>query len=1164
MPRATDSTTKFKADITDFKASMQEAARLVRLANSEFKAATSGMKNWSSSADGLSAKIKQLNTTLDAQKRQLATLETEYQKVAQEQGENSKGAQELQIKINNQKAAIKNTEAALDSYADQLNEVENESKETAEQTKKTSDGFTVMKGVLADLAATAIKAVVNGLKNIATEAFNAGANFESAMSKVAAVSGANKDEIAQLTAKAKEMGETTKFSATEAAEAFNYMAMAGWKTEDMIDGISGIMNLAAASGSDLATTSDIVTDALTAMGYSAKDAGRLADVMAAASSNANTNVEMMGLTFQYAAPIIGALGMNMEDAAVAIGLMANAGIKGEKSGTALRSILTRLAAPPAECAKAMDELGVSLTDSDGKMKSLDQVMQDLRKAFADLSETEQTTNAKHIAGQEAMSGLLAIVNAAPEDFDKLTEAVKESEGAAQSMADTMNDNVQGQLTLLKSNIEGKMIKVFEKASPAIKRAVHQISKALDQINWDKVAKGVGNLASKFADFITYLVKNGDKVKNILKGIGTAIAAAFVVSKISAFVKALGTVIPAISAMSTPLTLVLSLITALGTAMAIWTQKHKEAMEAQYGLTDAQKELTETINENREAQQQLIDEREKSVQGIAGEYNYIRQLKDEYNKLIDSNGQVKKGYEDRAEFILTELAKALGVERDEINKQIEANGKLGESIDELIIKKQAEATLAAYDSSYADAKQNEKKYLDEVVQSQLAYNDAVDKEKAAKDRLLEAQQKVNEAMQIAGSAPDLWIAEMQEAAEAHNITTQAVNDTKAALDNANQSYIEAQTTVQNYQGLSQAIIAGDVDAINAKINELTNGFKGASSSTRQELEQQVADYQKYYNDIKAAMDSGNPVITQSMVNGAKDMVTKAKAELDKLPKEFTTTGTSSTDAYVKGLQQNNSGVQQSGKQLTTTATEGAKSELYGIENAGRDGGRQYSAAVESTKGQALQSGRSVAGSTDTGLKSVNMMPSGQFAGQGFVSGVLSKATDAYNAGLTLARETQRGLKDGGQEGSPWKTTMKSGGFAGEGLVIGIMKWIKKAANAGMALATAAYDAINADTKNMQSLGNKQGKTFIQGLKETLSAESKNISMPLDDIKLQAQNAKSLVDVQNGSVGTFGGSNNKTVTNNFTQNIVAPKSPSRIELYRDSKNLLNFIAQPTGGV
>ena len=558
-----DTTVKFKADISQLKSQMQAAERQIKLVNSEFKAATAGMDDWTKSADGLTAKTKQLTSVLDSQNKKLALMEEELEKTVKVYGENSAAADRVRIKINEQKAAIAKTESQLKTYSDKLSNLSDsmddaadgskdfvsatdklkssiseqeskleslkkhysdlvtegkglssEAKETATQisklsgelqenksklesaesaadefdqsldnmddaAQKASDGFTVMKGALANLVADGIRAAISAVKELATETFTVGSSFESAMSQVAAVSGASAEDIEKLTEKAEEMGAKTKFSATESAEAFNYMAMAGWKTEDMLDGIEGIMNLAAASGSDLATSSDIVTDALTAMGYSASDAGRLADVMAAASSNANTNVELMGATFQYAAPIVGALGYSMEDTAVAIGLMANAGIKGDKAGTALRSTLTRLSAPPSKCASAMEELGISLTDSEGNMKSLSTIMDDLRNAFAGLSETQQTANAKAIAGQEAMSGLLAIVNAAPEDYDKLTLAVQNSTGAAQDMADTMQGNVIGQITLLKSKIEGIMIKLFNSASESMRDGINGVSDALD-------------------------------------------------------------------------------------------------------------------------------------------------------------------------------------------------------------------------------------------------------------------------------------------------------------------------------------------------------------------------------------------------------------------------------------------------------------------------------------------------------------------------------------------------------------------------------------------------------------------------------------------------------------------------------------------------------------
>ena len=331
-------------------------------------------------------------------------------------------------------------------------------------------GLSVLGGAIAGVTA-AMGAGVSA-------AVNVGMSFESQMSKVQAISGATGGELEALTEKAKDMGATTKFSATESGQAFEYMAMAGWKTEDMLGGIEGIMNLAAASGEDLAATSDIVTDALTAFGLSASDSGHFADILAAASSNANTNVGLMGETFKYVAPVAGALGFSAEDTATAIGLMANAGIKGSQAGTALRSIMSRLAKPTDDVAVAMSELGLSILNSDGSMKSLNEITGDLRSSFAGLSEAEKASMAATLGGQEAMSGLLAIVNASDEDFNKLQSAIygatDELTGysAAAEMAETMQNNLAGQLTSMRSAAEGLGIELYE----SVKQPLTDIAK----------------------------------------------------------------------------------------------------------------------------------------------------------------------------------------------------------------------------------------------------------------------------------------------------------------------------------------------------------------------------------------------------------------------------------------------------------------------------------------------------------------------------------------------------------------------------------------------------------------------------------------------------------------------------------------------------------------
>lgn len=343
---------------------------------------------------------------------------------------------------------------------------------------------------IVDAATAPLSAIINAAKNPLTQAgaalgisvglgdtVNTYKNFESMMSQVGAISGATGQAFEDLTAKAQEMGATTKFTATEAAEAFNYMAMAGWEPEQMTAGISGIMNLAAASGEDLASTSDIVTDALTAFGLKARDSGHFADVLAKASASANTNVGMLGESFKYVAPVAGAMKYSVEDTSLALGLMANSSIKGSMAGTALKTSLANMAAPTDSMAAAMKEYGISLTDSSGNMKTLKGVMDNLRGSLGGLSETEQTAAASTIFGKEAMAGMLAIINASEEDYNKLSEAIYNSKDAAQDMADTMLDNLDGSMTLMQSAVEGVQNSFGKRLTPYIRGVVDAITDA---------------------------------------------------------------------------------------------------------------------------------------------------------------------------------------------------------------------------------------------------------------------------------------------------------------------------------------------------------------------------------------------------------------------------------------------------------------------------------------------------------------------------------------------------------------------------------------------------------------------------------------------------------------------------------------------------------------
>lgn len=1067
-----ESTTKFKADISELKAQMQEAARQVKLANSEFKAATAGMDNWSKSADGLSAKTKQLNTVLDAQKKQLDSLEKQYELTVKEQGENSKGAEELAIKINNQKARVAETEKQLETYKNELKKVESgadEAGDAAEDLAKdidkvdsaadsVSDGFSVMKGALASLVADGIRLTISALKDLAKETLNVGMSFEAGMSQVQAVSGASGKELDALTEKAKEMGAKTKFSASESAQAFNYMAMAGWKTEDMLDGIEGIMNLAAASGEDLATTSDIVTDALTAMGYSAKDAGHLADVMAAASSNANTNVAMMGETFKYAASVAGSYGYSMEDVAISIGLMANAGIKSTQAGTSLRSIMTRLATDAGASSKQLGalgvltkELGVQFYDAEGNMRPFNDVLNEARVAWRGLTKEQAANYAEQIAGKNALSGWLALMDAGEADVNKLTKAVKESSGAAKNMADIMNDNVSGQMTLFKSQVEGIMIDLYEKVQPQLRKGIKKISEQLAEVNWDKVGESLGKFAKKVMDLMVYVIKNGDKVKTTIKTIAVTLGTLWALDKYAKFIGGINKVIVLMSdwrravdllkasqlglnaaQLASPVGLAVTGIAALAAGVIYASKQYEKQIEKEYGLSKAQKETIASAKALGDAYEQMDASRGETNQNISAEYGYLTKLKNEYNTLIDSNGKVKSGYEDRANFIVNQLATALGMEVEEVQKVIDQNGKLTDSIDKIILKKQAEALLDANESNYQEA-------IEKQTEALKTYQDAISTVEEAETKRTEVLTKMRqyEEEHPASPPPPAIIDAVSKANETYDKATEA-------LQKAETAYVGYNQTISNYEGLAEASISGDVEKIYTATMKLQNNFIIAANGTKEILEKQVEDAKTNYDALQKAIENKTPGIVQANVDQAKQLYEMTKNELAKAKFTAAESGETAGLKFASGISSKSSDAKEAGGLLARSAWEGADSH--------RDKAEQ----------------------------------SGSFFGQGFNNGLNSWTGIIRESAFKLAQKAWNGLKKGQKEGSPSKLTYQSGVYFTQGYINGIASQEKYLVKGVTKLATLAIKELaKMSNYNFSEVGTLASQTIADNISSQTS-------------------------------------------------------------------------------
>lgn len=496
---------------------------------------------------------KRLSDEIKNQEDKLQDLKKQYINVVLEQGKNSKEAKSLSKEMKDLNGELKDNKQKLSDATEQAGEFADALEDADRKASSAATGgFTIFKGVVADLVSNGIQKGIEELKNLSLSAVDTGMTFTSSMSNVKALSGATAEEMEALTEKAEEMGKKTSFTASQSADALGYMALAGWNTEEMLDGIDGVLNLAAASSMDLATASDIVTDAMTAFGMSADETNRFVDVLAATSTSSNTTVEMLGQSFKYVGAICGAMGYSIEDAGVALGMMANSGIKAEQAGTSLRSLLTRLstnAGASANSLGALDiltqRLGVSFYDSSGNARDLSDGLVETRAAWAGLNVEEQVNYAKKMAGQEAMTGFLALMSdgaisiesvataidsmgydidalgvsvsdlqtlyksygdetavatalmnqfsMTQEDADQVTQllgasltqqttswdslsnAINNSSCAASEMSDTILDNLQGDVTLMESALDGLKISIFDDVESPLRDVVQGIT-----------------------------------------------------------------------------------------------------------------------------------------------------------------------------------------------------------------------------------------------------------------------------------------------------------------------------------------------------------------------------------------------------------------------------------------------------------------------------------------------------------------------------------------------------------------------------------------------------------------------------------------------------------------------------------------------------------------
>lgn len=794
------------------------------------------------------------------------------------------------------------------------------------------------------------KSVSVPLLTIGAAALKTTADFDAGMSEVKAISGATGTEFKQLETKAIQMGAKTKYSATEAASAFKYMAMAGWDTNDMLSGISGVMNLAAASGEDLATTSDIVTDALTAFGLSAKDSSHFADILAQASSRSNTNVGLMGETFKYVAPVAGALGYSAEDCAVAIGLMANSGIKASQAGIALRSLFTRLAKPTDTVAAAMEKYNITLTDANGNMKPLSTLMSEMRDRFSGLSEAQKANLAATLAGQEGMSGLLAIVNSSDDDFKNLTDSINNADGASERMAKTMQDNLKGSFTIFKSTVESAAISIGKKLTPEVRKFVDTGTSLVKKFNdmSDAEKTNVVNIG-KMATVIPLATLAGGKLLGSMLKLGKGmvnfnaqtsllvqaiglyrqgeIKAALATGEWFSSLSSLGTGI--MSFITNPAGAAVIGVAALTVALIANTKEMNNYKEAGSKMSEEEQMLIDRTKELKQAYDESNKSKLDAIKSANNESTAQQTLWEKLQGTVDANGRVLAGKEAYAQFIAGELSDSLGKEISIVDGQVQEYDKLKNTIQQVIEKKRAEAIQSAMQEQYSEAIQKQSEAV-------LLYNQNLGKVETTKQRLKKAEQEAKKAvddytgsLELGTGKANPYYNTMLEAQgkveglkDKLNQQTKAVDDSREAMEGYNQ-------TVANYEGLSSALIEGDAQKISDALLKIQYSFQTANTATRESLEEQAQTLNEKYEQMKQALADGATGVTEESVAQIKalsDQANKeleAKLEQDKntLKTKFQQVGIEAPQSLIDSLASKSDTVQQTTMNILTNMANG---------------------------------------------------------------------------------------------------------------------------------------------------------------------------------------------------------------------------------------------------
>lgn len=731
-------TIEIGADTLGLDKALKGVEQSSKKASDELREVNKTIKTAGDSAVLWQQKQKLLTDALEGSREKLKLLEDAQEQVKKQLDSgaiNGEQYRAFEREVEYARKEVSKYETGLEEANDKVRELGDESGNTAKDVQNLGDmaedtangGISAMTVALGELVADGIKLAGRELKDFTTDVVKTGMSYEASMSNVQALSKASSAEMEKLSAKAEEMGATTKYTAAESADAFGYMALAGWKVEDMLNGIDGVLNLAAASNMDLAKASDIVTDYLTAFGLTSSDSAHFIDMMTYAMANSNTTTEMLGEAYKNCAATSASLRYSAEETTAVLMTMANAGIKGGEAGTALNAIMTRLATDTKGCASALAEYGVDVYDTKGEMQSLSSILEGVSDVWGTLSDQQQANMAKTLAGTNHYAALQTIMNGLSDSakesemsFGDYAAALQNCDGAASDMSTTMMDNLQGDMTLLSSAVDGAKIRLAKELNPAMRDVVQYITK-----NVPNAEKAVSSIFKKGAEGTIFVIKHLPTAISLLKkatpiivGVGTAFAAWKIAGTVDKAVKSISALNMVM--LANPAVAVTAGVVGLTAAITALAIASKEAGDNELSIADevAKKyeEEHQAVDDLRSSMNSMKDDFNKRAGDIESESKRTEDLWKELDSLTDSTGKVQDADKKRAEYILGELNEALGQEYTMTGNQIDRYKEMEAEIDTLIEKKKAAAMLDSFIEQDAEYTKAQKEALEAYEQA----------------------------------------------------------------------------------------------------------------------------------------------------------------------------------------------------------------------------------------------------------------------------------------------------------------------------------------------------------------------------------------------------------------------------------------------------------------